>query len=83
MDTKTFRKYIRLAVAVVLQKRIHSFLLTRCSSSCEMNALRFQGRFKAVGGDLTSSANLNGHKGTVNLSSLNGYRNLTSRLSDE
>lgn len=48
-----------------------------------MNALRFQGRFKAVGGDLTSSANLNGHKGTVNLSSLNGYRNLTSRLSDE
>lgn len=28
-------------------------------------------------------AHLNGHRGTVNLSSLNGYRNLTSRLSDE
>lgn len=75
--------FVTLAVAVVLQKHVHSFLLTRSSSSCEMNALIFQGRFKAVGGDLTSSANLNGHKGTVNLSSLNGYRNLTSRLSDE
>lgn len=28
-------------------------------------------------------SHLNGHEGTVNLSSLNGYRNLTSRLGDE
>lgn len=51
-----------------------------------MNAFRFQGRFKAISGELTSSdvlAHLNGHKGTVNLSSLNGYRNLNSRLCDE
>lgn len=51
-----------------------------------MNAVRFQGKFKATSEELTSSdvlVHLNGHKGTMNLSSPNGYRNLTSHLSDE
>lgn len=52
----------------------------------QLNALKFQGRFKAISEELTSVdilSHLNGHMGTVNLSWPNGYRNLTSRLGDE